>query len=236
MRRALRAGGWLLTVGGALLLALAAFQLWGTDLLQARSQRELRGDFEDAQAQTYRVSGQVEGEVEGETARAVEPAPAPPPLPALGEAVGTVRIPAIGLDQVLVEGVGKDELAKGPGHYAHSVMPGELGNAALAGHRTTYGAPFNRIDELKPGDPIVVTTLDGAFTYRVSEQRIVAPDDVSVVMPTEDARLTLTTCNPKYSARERLVVVAELEGTARPPARPPVGVTVDTLPTEDFDE
>ena len=84
-------------------------------------------------------------------------------------------IPKIGVDKIVVEGVGRNDLRKGPGHYPDTPMPGQPGNAAIAGHRTTYGAPFNRIDELEPGDEILVTTLQGPFTYEVTGTEIVTP-------------------------------------------------------------
>ena len=115
------------------------------------------------------------------------------------------------------------DLRKGPGHYPDSPMPGQIGNAAIAGHRTTYGAPFNRIDELAPGDEITVLTTSGTFRYSVTGQLIVSPKQTEVLNATPDATLTLTTCNPKYSARERLVVQARLEADhSPPPARPAI--------------
>lgn len=203
MRRALEWVGRALIASGALLVLFVVYQLWGTNLLQAADQRDLKSDFRQAVAT-------APPEPEATEPEATEPEPAPPP--AVGEAVGILSIPAIGMEQALVEGAGRGELEKGPGHYPHSPLPGRSGNVSIAGHRTTYGAPFNRIDELAPGDEIVVETVEGTFTYEVAEQRIVAPDDVSVVTDTDDDRITLTTCNPKYSARERLVVVGSLRG------------------------
>ena len=115
------------------------------------------------------------------------------------------------------------DLKKGPGHYPESPLPGQEGNAAIAGHRTTYGAPFNRIDELEPGDEITVQTVQGEFTYVVKEQQIVSPDQVEVLEDKGDNRLTLTACHPKYSARQRIVVVAELAPDETPLPRPPRG-------------
>ncbi len=116
----------------------------------------------------------------------------------------------------------------GPGHYPETPLPGEPGNAAIAGHRTTYGAPFFSLDELGPGDEIVATTYNGRFVFRVIDTTVVAPSEVGVLASTDDTRLTLTTCNPKFSARERLVVSALLEPpvVAEPP--PPSSTTVAT--------
>ena len=116
------------------------------------------------------------------------------------------------------------DLKRGPGHYPDSPLPGQPGNAAIAGHRTTYGAPFNRLDELEQGDEILVTTAQGAFRYEVQRQLIVNPDQVEVLDDFGDDRLTLTACHPKYSARQRIVVVASLVGDAAPgPATGPSG-------------
>jgi sortase A len=130
--------------------------------------------------------------------------------PPEGDVLGLITIPKIGANFAIVEGTSRADLRKGPGHYPGTPLPGQLGNSAIAGHRTTYLAPFNRIDELKPGDAIVIQTKAGTFHYSMTQQLIVAPTDVSVLKPTPNATITLTTCNPKYSARQRLVVKAAL--------------------------
>ena len=121
-----------------------------------------------------------------------------------------IQIPKIGVDKVFVEGTGREDLKKGPGHYPGTPLPGQIGNAAIAGHRTTFGAPFYDLDKLAPGDEIITQTLAGRYTYKVRETLIVKPNDVYVVDNTPDAQLTLTTCNPKFQASERLVVKADL--------------------------
>ncbi len=147
-----------------------------------------------------------------------------------GEAVAKMQIPKIGLDQTIVAGVGTEELKQGPGHYPGTPLPGMPGNVGIAGHRTTWGAPFNRIDELAPGDEIYVQTLQGDFTYRVIEQEtgkghfIVSPDRVDVLdqdFEVAPNRITLTACHPKFSARQRIIVVAELVGEPAPFIPPP---------------
>src|SRR3546814_9958345 len=100
-------------------------------------------------------------------------------------------------------------------------LPGPEGNAAIAGHRTTYGAPFNRIDELVPGDEIIVQTIQGEFRYTMTEQLIVSPSQVDVLDDKGDNRLTLAACHPKYSARERIIVVAQLDPAVEALPRPP---------------
>lgn len=142
--------------------------------------------------------------------------------PEPGEALVRLTIPAIGLDETVVEGVGVEDLRKGPGHYSSTPLPGQEGNAAIAGHRTTYGAPFHDLDKLAPGDEIIVQTIQGTFTYEVIAQEapdgtqrghvIVAPSATEVLRDFGDNRLTLTACHPKYSARQRIIVHAELVG------------------------
>src|SRR5206468_12704168 len=100
------------------------------------------------------------------------------------------------VEKTVVQGVGVEDLKKGPGHYSDTPMPGQQGNASIAGHRTNYGAPFYNLDQLKPSDPILVTTVQGSFRYDVLETKIVRPSKVDVLENTPDNRLTLTTCHP----------------------------------------
>ena len=145
-------------------------------------------------------------------------------MPPTGDAVARIQIPKIGLDNIVVNGVDRDDLRKGPGHYPATPLPGQRGNSAIAGHRTTYGAPFGDLDQLSTGDEIRLRTLQGFFTYRMYQQLIVDPSDVAVLDPdpARPATLTLTTCNPKYSAAQRLVVKAVLDSPA--PLPPPAGL------------
>lgn len=134
------------------------------------------------------------------------------------DAIATLRVAALDLSWTVVEGISESDLQHGPGHYPGSAPIGFDGNAAVAGHRTTWGAPFERIDELQPGDEILVTSQYGQFTYRVVAQadasghRIVDPSEVSVLDDTGIPMLTLTSHHPKFSARQRIVVQAELVG------------------------
>lgn len=200
VRHLVRATGKGLIALGVLLLLFVSYQLWGTGIAERGAQASLRNDFE----QRLLVPPPPP-----EPERAVAPTTTPPPD--LGEAVARIQIPRIDLEKFVVEGVGVEDLKKGPGHYPGTVMPGERGNAAIAGHRTTYGAPFGRLDELEAGDPIVVTTKSGEFTYEVIESKVVSPEDIWVLDPTPDGRLTLTTCHPRYSAAQRLIIVAALK-------------------------
>jgi len=140
-----------------------------------------------------------------------------------GDAIGRIEAPAIDLDGVIVEGTGESDLRKGPGHYPRTAWPGMRGTVGVAGHRTTYGAPFNDIDELSKGDRITVVMPYGRFTYRVEESRIVPPTAVEVVRDVAYDRLVLSACHPKYSAEQRIVVFArQIENR----------LTVDTRSTE----
>ncbi len=209
---------------GVLILLFVGYQLWGTGLAHDRGQKNLRAEF--ARQLAARPAAATDNPV---VTIPGSPPPAAPVLPALveGGPVGTIAIPKIGLDQAVIEGVGVEDLKNGIGHYPDTKIPGQKGNAALAGHRTTYGAPFNKLDDLVVGDEITFTTIAGTFKYLVSEKKIVTPETVEVLDPSSDNRLTLTTCHPKYSAEQRLIVVAILQG---PPIDEPV-VPAGTTPT-----
>jgi sortase A len=127
------------------------------------------------------------------------------------------------VDQVVVEGTGAEQLAAGPGHYPGTPLPGQPGNAGIAGHRTTHGRPFYDLNALVSGDPITVTTVQGTFHYVVVRSDVVAPTDLGVLAPSEGPELTLTTCTPRYSAAQRLVVVARLVSPAAPAPVPVPG-------------
>jgi sortase A len=208
VRRTIAGVGRALVTVGLLILLFVAYQLWGTGIFTARAQADLRDKFEQQQERWAAVTST--------TTRPVDDSPViplPPNFdPAIdeGSPIGRITIPKIGVNQVVVEGTDREELKKGPGHYPSTPLPGQLGNAAIAGHRTTYGAPFFRLDELDTGDTIVVETIFGKYTYRVYQKLVVRPTDVSVADNTPDPQITLTTCNPRYSAAERLVVKGRL--------------------------
>jgi sortase A len=224
--RVLGAIGRVLITAGVLVLLFVVYQLWGTGIQEARAQDSLQNQFE----QTLADAGVVAGTDAATTATTAPPVTTPPPpTPPQGDAVAHIAIPKIGVDKIVVEGVSVADLKRGPGHYPGSPMPGQAGNAAIAGHRTTYGAPFFRLDELAPGDEILVTTLQGSFKYEVQEQQIVDDSEVSVLNDFGDNRLTLTACHPRYSARQRIVIVAKLAGDITPaPAPAPTDTKVDT--------
>jgi sortase A len=128
-----------------------------------------------------------------------------------GDAMGRIVMPSIGVSEVFVEGTEPGDLRKGPGHYPDTPLPGEHGTVAIAGHRTTYGAPFRNVDELERGDRIVLRMPYGLFTYRVDRTRIVPPTETSVIDRVDHDRLVLSACHPLYSAAKRIIVFARLD-------------------------
>ena len=128
--------------------------------------------------------------------------------PLKGDSIARIEIPEIGVDEFVVEGTDTASLRKGPGHYPETPLPGEPGTTAIAGHRTTYGAPFRRIDQLRRGDRILVDMPDGRFVYRVERTKIVDDQDLSVLDPVGHQQLILSACHPLYSAAQRIIVFA----------------------------
>jgi sortase A len=126
-----------------------------------------------------------------------------------GDSLTRIKIPALGLDTVVVEGITPSALRAGAGHYPQTPLPCDAGNVSIAGHRTTYGRPFGNVDQLKPGDTIELTTPIGGCVYQVAKAPFVTdPGDLTVIDPTGERSLTLTTCHPKGSAAQRLIVRA----------------------------
>ena len=228
VRRTVREFGLALITLGVIVLLFVAYQLFGTNLTEARNQSQLEKQFATATAKPRPPTG---------PANATQPdvLPAVPP----GGAIDHLVIPAIHVDKFVVEGTGEDDLRRGPGHYPGTPYPGQPGNVAIAGHRTTYGAPFFELNGLKPGDLIELTDLnDRTWDYIVSQAPVVvSPTDVAVLDATSFPQLTLTTCNPRFSASSRLVVFARLKGQAgvvkAPPAPDPnkLGVIPGDAPT-----
>jgi sortase A len=139
-----------------------------------------------------------------------------------GAPLTRIEIPALSVSTLVVQGTSPSALRAGAGHYPSTPLPGEKGNVGIAGHRTTFGRPFNRIEQLKTGDKIILTTPIGQHTYEVSKAPwITHPFDWSIVAKTKDPLLTLTTCHPKGSANQRLVVRAKLIKSV--PVRAPSG-------------
>ena len=212
---------------GILVLLFVAYGLWGTGVFTARQQNKLESDFEAA-LQEYRSTTttkapSVTTSIPGGATTTSSPNGAVTielPIIEQGSPIGQISIPKIGSNWTFVQGTTKNDLHKGPGHYLATPYPGQVGNAAIAGHRTTNGAPFNRIDELSKGDVIKIATYWGDFTYEVYDSCIVSPQDTWVAdKPSNCAKkpskegaveLTLTSCHPKRSARQRYVVKARL--------------------------
>ena len=223
--------GRILIILGLLMFGFVAYQLWGTGIQTAQAQRELSADFDklinSAETTTSFAATSVPTTTSPATpvttttaAISVEPTtttvPAlavARPIPDQGEAVARLEIPRMGLNRIVVEGATAGDLAKGPGHFPETPLPGQFGNAAIAGHRTTHLHPFYDIDELQPGDEITVTTLNGRYVYSVTGTEVVSPEDYAAVIPTTDptkATLTLVSCTPRYSSSKRIVVHSEL--------------------------
>jgi sortase A len=136
-----------------------------------------------------------------------------------GDPLGRISIPRTDNSFVFIEGTGTDSLKKGPGHYGGTALPGERGTVSIAGHRTTYAAPFRQLNKLNKGDPITLTMPYGRFVYSVEGSRAVPPTETTVLGPAHYDRLVLTTCTPLGSADKRLVVTARLkQATPRGPA------------------
>ncbi len=238
LSRVLGAIGRVMIAAGVILLLFVAYQLWGTGLRTDRAQDRLGDRFAAEAAAIPGAAGAAQPVVDG----TVPAAPAGTPALSLaelakdpavqayakakrfssGEPIGKITIPRIGADFWFIEGVDLPLLTEGPGHFPGTPLPGQPGNAALAGHRTTFKAPFNRIDELAPGDQITVETLQGRFTYEVLPQPpeyaggpplghyIIDPSQTEILDQKGDNRLTLMACHPKYSAAQRIVVEAKL--------------------------
>lgn len=202
VRAVTRVVGELCLPVGLVLLLFYAYLLWGTGAETEREQQVLQ-----------RRLGEVFARHDGHPGSGAGPV-------RLGDALALLHIPRLGEHYrfAVVEGVGPAELRKGPGHYPGTALPGQLGNFVLSGHRTTYAAPFNRIDQLRRGDDIVVDARDARYTYEVTRKEVVDPGEVDVVDPVPGhpgrrpttAVMTMTTCHPKFSAAQRLIVQSVL--------------------------
>ena len=189
--RLLRIFGNLCLLGAFVVAAYIAWVLWGTGLYTARQQDVLRGELQERIADPRARPGRV--------------------LP--GDAYAILRIPTIELNEIVVQGTGTDALKQGPGHYERTADPwDDSGRVGIAGHRTTYGAPFWSLDRVQPGDDVYLRTEFGGFRYRVTGTRTILPTQTEVLDQTRDATLVLTTCTPRFSAAQRLIVIAELVG------------------------
>jgi sortase A len=185
--------------GVSVILALVAVGMLGwpffTDVYQRRLQSQLDTELASPEIEQAYVAGEVK----------------------TGDALTRIKIPKINVDVVVVEGTTQSALRAGAGHYPQTPLPCEAGNVAIAGHRTTYGKPFHNLDQLAPGDEITLETPIGSCRYILEAVPfVVAPTDTHVVDQTDRSMLTLTTCHPKGSARQRLIVQAVLQPEATP--------------------
>ncbi|MEX1140879.1 MAG: class E sortase [Thermoleophilaceae bacterium] len=186
-------------VSGALLIGDAGLTLLWQEPISAVIANQQQGKLEEALADPPR--------------RVIERRPLP------GDAIAKIEIPAIGVSEYVVEGTDTGDLRKGPGHYPDTPLPGEPGTAAIAGHRTTYGAPFREIDQLDRGDRITLATPGRRYVYRVEQTKIVDDQDLSVLDPAGYRRLVLSACHPLYSAEQRIVAFARQVGNVRESVR-----------------
>lgn len=214
LRLLTRTVGELFITAGVLIGLFLLWQLWWTDVVAEREQAEqvatLTAAFESAAPAQTSADGTPDAPAE------VEPPPS-------GDAFAVIHIPRFGSDfaRPIVEDTGLEVLSRGVGHYVGTAMPGEVGNFAVAGHRTTYGKPFNQIHELEAGDRIVIETAAAYSVYLVDDHTIVPPTDTDVIAPVPGAPaaeateswLTMTSCHPMFSARARYIVHARLSET-----------------------
>ena len=177
-----------MVLGLAILVYVGVVVIWGdpiTGALAHRSQRGLAREFARQERAPARLRHVAEG-----------------------HALGRIVIPRLGLAAVFVEGTSESDLEKGPGHYRVTALPGRGPTVAIAGHRTTWGAWFRHLDQLREGDRIELQLSYGTFVYRVTGERVVAKNDWSILGDRGYARLVLSTCDPPYSASHRRVAFA----------------------------
>lgn len=240
--------GFTLVTAGVVLIAFVAYDLWGTSFAERHDQALLARQFRSAVASAAHQppggDSPVVAAPKPTTTTSVLPRKAKRllapshgaegrpvvavrlPVPGSGVALARIEIPVIGVDRYVVEGVNEGDLEMGPGHYPGTPMPGQRGNVGIAGHRTTFGAPFFELGRVKSGDMVYLTGTSGwTWGYRVQRSFVVLPTDVSVLDPLPGAELTLTTCNPPFEATTRLIVRAQLLDRFRP------GVHVTALPS-----
>lgn len=216
MRYRVQVAGWALIWSGLFIFGYVGWQLFVTDWINAGVQAEAAEDLESS------LAGAGPGGEEIDTDDFLEGRERPDEVPEtiqyypeqagdVGQSFAFITIPAIGLeDVVLYEGVDRETLRSGPGHMATTPLPGQPGNSVISGHRTTYGRPFFDFDLLELGDLVEVETDVGTHVYEVRQIEVVRPTDVWVTDSMPGGWLTMTTCEPKFSARQRLVVFAEM--------------------------
>jgi sortase A len=243
-RTVARGTGQTLITAGLVILLFVAYELWWTGLTTRHDQHRLLNALRQQWGQSGGTATGPGPTHPGRGAKKVSIA-----NPPLGSGIAILRIPRLGKNYsfVVVQGTSTADLIEGPGHYVGTAMPGQVGNFYVAGHRTTYLHPFYNINELRPGDPIVIETRTMWFTYTVENipgtaakyQEIVSPTDFAVTYPVPDQPnpnaaptqrvLTFTSCNPRYSASQRIVVHALLTGHQLKSAGLPPALAGDRL-------
>ncbi len=218
--------GELLITAGLIVVLFVVWQLWWTNIAAGQAQSEAVQSMKDSFQHASPLPPPEEGK-EGE-----------PPVrqaPEHGGPIGIVYIPRFGEDyeRPVIQGTGSDVLdTLGLGHYAHSAMPGQVGNFAVAGHRQTNGKVLDQIDKLVAGEKIYVQTADGFYTYTFRNNEIVLPSEVSAIAPVpghpgqepKDRIMTLTSCNPRFGAQERIIAYAVMDGWQPNSAGPPAEI------------
>ena len=220
-RTATRSVGELFVTAGLVLLLFVAYQLVWTNLEADRAQNGVSDQIRD-DWQRPAASGET-----GNVGRLTD----------FGKGFAFMHIPRLGRNYSVpvVEGVSLDDLAKGIGHYPKTVLPGEVGNFAVAGHRATHGEPFAYLDEVRKGDAVVVETQEDWYVYVIDRTKIVQPSDTWVIEPVPgqpDAvptqrLITLTTCNPRWASTERLILWGHLESRRSKAAGRPAELRAD---------
>lgn len=213
---------------GLLIFGFVGYQLWGTGIETARTQNELGADFQQQLIERQLVEEPTPEAVAVPVAELPEEVrPVDPEITEVipveeqshleivdpGTAIAKIEIPKIGVESYVLPTVGRDDLKKGVGHFPETSQAGQLGNAAYAGHRTTYGGPFYELDELGVGDRVIITRSDGnRYTYAVTDTEVVHPDGFNINnrLDPQLAQLTLMTCTPVHSAVNRLIIYGEL--------------------------
>jgi sortase A len=210
-------GKFLMAVGVGIVL-FVIWTLWGTGYFYTAHQQKVLAQQFDAIPEYHLKPHSPPGPPAGYCPAHCHP----------GDGAFRIRIPSIGVNFMVIEGVSEGDLQRGPGHYPScrsgfprplctqfkEVWPGQEGRVIISGHRTTYLHPFFNLDRMKVGDKIMLETKWGSFTYQLDREQAVPADTTSIVVSKPGThQLVLTTCNPKYSASQRLIAFAHLEGT-----------------------
>ncbi|HTE74571.1 MAG TPA: class E sortase [Actinomycetes bacterium] len=221
VRTATRGVGELFVTAGLVLLLFVTYQLVWTNFEANRAQDGVSDQIRD-DWQRPAASGRT-----GAVGRVTD----------FGEGFAFMHIPRLGrrYSVPVVEGVSLDDLAKGVGHYPKTVLPGEVGNFAVAGHRATHGEPFAYLDEVRKGDAVVVETQEDWYVYVIDRTKIVQPTDTWVIEPVPgrpdavptERLITLTTCNPRWASTERLIVWGHLDSRRSKAAGQPAELRAD---------